>query len=121
MICNTILIIPIIVLKINVFLLKSFPKIIDFIESYAMQTELKPSASMVIFSLIFDVSMKNIAILRIKIMTHSILIDILSLLSIHLIILSSCYRLGYSPNLSISPFLDHDAFSFISLDFDESI
>ena len=85
MICNTILIIPIIVLKINVFLLKSFPKIIDFIESYAMQTELKPSASMVIFSLIFDVSMKNIAILRIKIMTHSILTNILASLFINLI------------------------------------
>lgn len=85
MVCNTILIIPIIILKINVFLLKSFPKIIDFIESYAMQTELKPPASMVIFSLIFDVSMKNIAILRIKIMTHSILNNILASLFINLI------------------------------------
>ena len=85
MVCNTILIIPIIILKINVFLLKSFPKIIDFIESYAMQTEYKPSASMVIFSLIFDVSMKNIAILRIKIMTHSILTNILASLFINLI------------------------------------
>ena len=85
MICNTILIIPIIILKINVFLLKSFPKIIDFIESYAMQTEHQPSASMVIFSLIFDVSMKNIAILRIKIMTHSILTNILATLFMTLI------------------------------------
>ena len=85
MVCNTILIIPIIILKINVFLLKSFPKIIDFIESYAMQTELKPAASMVILSLIFDVSMKNIAILRIKIMTHSILTNILASLFINLI------------------------------------
>ena len=85
MVCNTILIIPIIILKINVFLLKSFPKIIDFIESYAMQTEHQPSASMVIFSLIFDVSTKNIAILRIKIMTHSILNNILASLFINLI------------------------------------
>jgi hypothetical protein len=85
MICNTILIIPIIILKINVFLLKSFPKIIDFIESYAMQTEDKPGASMVIFSLIFDVSTKNIAILRIKIMTHSILNNMLASLFMTLI------------------------------------
>ena len=62
MICNTILIIPIIILKINVFLLKSFPKIIDFIESYATETEYNSNASMVILSLIFDVSTKNIAI-----------------------------------------------------------
>ena len=85
MICNTILIIPIIILKINVFLLKSFPKIIDFIESYAMQTEDEPGASMVIFSLIFDVSTKNIAILRIKIMTHSILNNMLASLFMTLI------------------------------------
>ena len=85
MICNTILIIPIIILKINVFLLKSFPKIIDFIESYATETEYNSTASMVILSLIFDVSMKNIAILRIKIMTHSILNNILASLFINLI------------------------------------
>ena len=80
MICNTILIIPIIILKINVFLLKSFPKIIDFIESYATETEYNSNASMVILSLIFDVSTKNIAILRIKIITHSILNNILATL-----------------------------------------
>ena len=85
MVCNTILIIPIIILKINVFLLKSFPKIIDFIESYATETEYNSTASMVILSLIFDVSMKNIAILRIKIMTHSILNNILASLFINLI------------------------------------
>ena len=85
MICNTILIIPIIILKINVFLLKSFPKIIDFIESYATETEYNSNASMVILSLIFDVSTKNIAILRIKIITHSILNNILASLFINLI------------------------------------
>jgi hypothetical protein len=85
MICNTILIIPIIILKINVFLLKSFPKIIDFIESYATETEYNSNASMVILSLIFDVSTKNIAILRIKIITHSILNNILATLFMTLI------------------------------------
>ena len=85
MICNTILIIPIIILKINVFLLKSFPKIIDFIESYATETEYNSNASMVILSLIFDVSTKNIAILRIKIITHSILNNMLASLFMTLI------------------------------------